>query len=101
MIISRQSSIGLCVAAFLSQLLMAGAAPAASVSFLTRLEFDSGGGATCPGLVDVNGDGILDLMAVNSSNSVAVLLVNGDGTFQAPRSIAVDTDAFSSLAVGT
>src|ERR1700687_3449794 len=90
MIISRQSIIGFCVAAFLSQLLMAGAAPAASVSFLTRLEFDSGGGATCPALVDVNGDGVLDLVLVNpDSSGISVLLGNGDGSFQAPRNLSV------------
>jgi len=43
--------------------------------------------------VDFNGDGILDLAEVSgtsiTSTQVSVLLGNGDGTFQAPTSIAV------------
>ena len=31
---------------------------------------------------DINGDGKLDVVAVNSSNHVSVALGNGDGTFQ-------------------
>ena len=35
-------------------------------------------------LVDVNGDGNLDLIAGNATGGVAVFLGNGNGTFQAP-----------------
>ena len=41
-------------------------------------------------VADINGDGRLDLITANEfSNDVSVLLGNGDGTFEAPRSIAV------------
>ena len=56
-------------------------------------------------IADVNGDGKPDLLALGSSNAtgkavIGVALGNGDGTFQAPRNIAVDTpgDGFESLA---
>jgi Bacterial Ig-like domain (group 3)/FG-GAP-like repeat len=37
-------------------------------------------------MADVNGDGKLDLVVINNSNTVIVLLGNGDGSFQAPQS---------------
>jgi hypothetical protein len=42
-------------------------------------------------IADVNDDGIPDLVAINGSrgNSVSVLLGNGDGTFESPRTFAV------------
>src|SRR5262249_21581996 len=48
-----------------------------------------------------NGDGQLDLAAVNSdSNDVSVLLGHGDGTFAAPLSFPVGFDFPSSLVAG-
>ena len=41
------------------------------------------------GIADLNGDGKLDIAVANSgSNSVSILLGNGDGTFQPPLSFA-------------
>jgi hypothetical protein len=49
---------------------------------------------------DFNGDGTMDLAAANeSSNTVSVLLGNGDGTFQAARYFAVGTSP-TSVTVG-
>ena len=45
---------------------------------------------------DVNGDGRLDVAAANySSNSVSVLLGNGNGTFAAQKTFGVGTSPFS------
>ena len=49
-------------------------------------------------VADVNGDGRLDLLAANSnyaSNSVAVLLGNGNGTFQAPLAFGGGSNTYS------
>src|SRR3954453_11625169 len=41
---------------------------------------------------DINGDGKPDLVTANNGgHSVSVLLANGDGTFQAARTVAVDS----------
>jgi hypothetical protein len=51
-------------------------------------------------LADFNGDGILDVAAVNPvTNTVSVFLGNGDGTFQAPLNFTVDASP-RALAVG-
>jgi uncharacterized protein (TIGR03437 family) len=64
-------------------------------TFGAQANFPTGGG--CPGLTlvaDFNGDGNPDI-AVNLGNNMAILLGNGDGTFQAPKiSAALATDGF-------
>src|SRR5712692_6282626 len=55
------------------------------VSFLPRLDYGLVGEPRCVAAGDFNGDGIPDLaVASYFSNSVSVLLGNGDGTFQPP-----------------
>ena len=73
-------------------------------AFLPAATYDSGGtGGLSPGVADVNGDGIPDLIVLNQScpvpmscsdsSSVGVLLGNGDGTFQAAQSYTSGTYA--------
>jgi hypothetical protein len=53
-------------------------------------------------LFDVNGDGKLDVVIVDSATpgNVWTLLGNGDGTFQAPTSVALSGEAGSNVAFG-
>ena len=53
--------------------------------FQPPVNYSGGGNTVSATVADVNGDGKLDIIAGNNSpNVVAVLLGNGDGTFQAP-----------------
>src|SRR5260370_1824784 len=76
-------------------------ARAQTISFFTKRDFPTGGADPASVAVgDFNGDGKLDLAAANyNSKSVAVLLGNGDGTFQAPLNFAVGSIPWS-VAVG-
>jgi uncharacterized protein YuzB (UPF0349 family) len=76
-------------------------------TFQDPVSYDSGGiNARTVVIADVNGDGIPDLVVGNDAGpdvgnaSVAVLLGNGDGTFQAPSSYDTDGTSDFSLAVG-
>ena len=76
-------------------------------TFQPTVTYDSGGSyAQSVAIADVNGDGKPDLVVVNQcggsacsspDGSVAVLLGNGDGTFQ--TAVTYDTGAFASVAV--
>jgi hypothetical protein len=56
----------------------------------TSLLFPAGAGPSSETVGDLNGDGYPDMVVANAlSNTVSVLLNNGDGTFQAPRQYAV------------
>jgi hypothetical protein len=67
------------------------AAQAQSVSFIARLDFETGGRPQSVAVGDFNGDGVLDL-----ATNVSVLLGNGDGSFQPAQSF----DGGISVAVG-
>jgi hypothetical protein len=68
--------------------------------FLAPLSFDAGDYPQSVAVGDFNGDGTLDLAVANYlSNTVSVLLGNGDGTFQAARNYAAGSGP-DSVAVG-
>jgi hypothetical protein len=68
------------------------------VAFATPINFATGGVApTNVQTADLNGDGKLDLVIANrTSNNIAVLFGNGDGTFQAPVSYVLNSGTFPS-----
>src|SRR5256712_3318430 len=76
-------------------------APAQTVSFIdARADFGVGTNPRSVAMGDVNGDGRPDLAVANGgSNTVSVLVGNGDGTFQAAQSFATGTTPLS-VAVG-
>jgi len=47
---------------------------------------------------DFNGDGILDIAGLGTSNNVIVQLGNGDGTFQAPQTYSVGSGPINMIA---
>jgi FG-GAP-like repeat len=67
-----------------------------SLAFATPINFATGGVApTNVQTADFNGDGKLDLVIANrTSNNIAVLFGNGDGTFQAPVSYVLNSGTF-------
>ncbi|MCK4707731.1 MAG: VCBS repeat-containing protein, partial [Gammaproteobacteria bacterium] len=51
--------------------------------FDTRIDYPAGNATYSVFMIDLNGDGNIDMVTANyASNSVSVLLNNGDGTFQ-------------------
>jgi hypothetical protein len=65
----------------------------------TSRRFPTGSHPTAVAVGDLKGDGKPDLVTLNDNGTVSVLLGNGDGTFQAPRDIAIGGN-LSALAVG-
>lgn len=74
----------------------------AAITFHPVNNYSVGNGPTAVAVADLNGDGKPDLVSANhGSNSVSVLLGNGDGTFQAARNFNAGNSALTfGVAVG-
>ena len=72
----------------------------ASVSFAPPRSYTVGAAPAAAAVADFNGDGRLDIAVVNGgTNSISILLGNGDGTFQPARNVDVGRNP-SSVATG-
>src|SRR6476469_3332790 len=60
----------------------------AGAPFVPMAHYPSGGAAQYTADGDVNADGKEDVFASNSNGVISVLLGNGNGSFQAPKTIA-------------
>src|SRR6266851_3011387 len=87
-------------------MLVAATSQAQDVSFFARLQFDAGPDTSSVVVADFNGDGVQDLVVMDSGtrplyldSGVSVLLGNGDGTFQRAQYSRAGTDP-RSVAVG-
>src|SRR5216683_1870684 len=90
----------ICAGLSVSSVLTAAATHAQGVSFIARRDFAAQASPSSVAVGDFNADGVPDLAVANTdSNSVSVLLGNGDGTFQTAQSSAVEIQP-SSVAVG-
>src|SRR5207249_1124949 len=70
----------------------------AAQNFTTAAIFATGTNPSSVAVGDVNGDGKPDLaLANNASNSVSVLLGNGDGTFAPAQNFATGTGPFTAV----
>jgi hypothetical protein len=74
----------------------------AAITFHPANNYSVGNGPTAVAVADLNGDGKPDLVSANhGSNSVSILLGNGDGTFQAAKNFPAGNSALTfGIAVG-
>jgi FG-GAP-like repeat len=87
-------------AVWLQTLVLAASVQAQNVSFIARRDFGAGSTPLSVAVGDFNGDGFQDLAVANAgSNSVSVVLDNGDGTFQTAVNFGAGTFP-GSVAVG-
>src|SRR5438552_8282641 len=71
-----------------------------SISFSNPITYPAGSNPTQVITADFNGDGKLDMAVLNpaispgNTGSVAILLGNGDGTFQAAKEVVVPSNPY-------
>ena len=69
-------------------------------SFRTPVAYSTAGNTFSVEAGDINGDGKLDVIVANGSNSAGVLLGNGDGTFKTVSTFTTSTSGNSALFLG-
>jgi hypothetical protein len=69
-------------------------------TFQPSVAYPSGGNAFSVETGDINGDGKIDVVVVNGSNSAGVLLGNGDGTFKPVSAVTTSTSGNSAVFLG-